>query len=241
MEFEWIGFTTWYSCTGCVCGSRLNGTRHTKCESGGSHSILLVDSMGHATSGTYDLPTSGKESCRSVTVRLLINLVIFLWRHFGRCPCSTTFMLRRSGSNSGGEIKLWRGIDSNSVILAKRLIHCVRYRYLPTLSTKRYVTSRYTIHHCWVQSLNNIILAFIPLHKHNKKEWCQSNYNSTACTSIRDKAQEEVARYLYIFYSVNSAWTILFILLVGQQFFGDSFRLLLWLKRFTFDLLCSSS
>lgn len=56
-------------------------------------------------------------------------------------------------------------------------------------------------------------LCAVPIYSNPDQEtaWCQMNYNSTACTSIRNNAQAEVARFLSFFYSTTSAWTILFI------------------------------
>lgn len=52
-------------------------------------------------------------------------------------------------------------------------------------------------------------------------EWCMENFgnNSTDCIEIRDKAQDDMERSIYVYYYSNAAWTIFFVLLVSVFFF----------------------
>jgi hypothetical protein len=76
---------------------------------------------------------------RNISLITSKSLLFCVQRLSGRFPCLITSMLQKSGSNSGGEIKQWRGIDINSVILVTLIIHCVQYRFIPTPTRKRYV------------------------------------------------------------------------------------------------------
>jgi hypothetical protein len=45
-------------------------------------------------------------------------------------------------------------------------------------------------------------------------EWCQVNYNSTACIAIRDEAQQQTNAFLRIFYTFSAFWCLVYIVLV---------------------------
>lgn len=46
--------------------------------------------------------------------------------------------------------------------------------------------------------------------------WCTENYQSIACLSIREKAQDNMLRSIYAYYYANAAWAIVFVLLVSH-------------------------
>jgi hypothetical protein len=47
----------------------------------------------------------------------------------------------------------------------------------------------------------------------SEDQWCEDNYNSTLCTSIRDEAQKETSFWLIIFYTSLAAWGVILMFL----------------------------
>jgi hypothetical protein len=45
-------------------------------------------------------------------------------------------------------------------------------------------------------------------------QWCETNYNATNCTIIRDDAQTQTVNFLWIFYACSSFWGFMLIALV---------------------------
>ena len=49
-------------------------------------------------------------------------------------------------------------------------------------------------------------------------DWCNHNYNHTDCSTIQDSAQGLMQTYSYIFYNVNGAIGVFFVILVSVLF-----------------------
>lgn len=58
-------------------------------------------------------------------------------------------------------------------------------------------------------------LCTVPI-SNNETEWCIANYNSTACTDIRNSAQERALNGLLIVYNTSGAVGVLLTILVRQ-------------------------
>jgi hypothetical protein len=59
-------------------------------------------------------------------------------------------------------------------------------------------------------------LCVVPVFDNEEDQdiWCIENYNSTACTEIRDSVQEDMERFMLLYYYANAAWGLCLILLV---------------------------
>jgi hypothetical protein len=44
--------------------------------------------------------------------------------------------------------------------------------------------------------------------------WCQLYFNATDCTEIREKAQDQLFKWTYLYYNLNGVWGVLLLLLV---------------------------
>lgn len=68
---------------------------------------------------------------------------------------------------------------------------------------------------CEPQSTANTLCA-VPIFDDENDEiaWCETLYNATSCTAIRDNAQDQTQSFLWIFYTSCAVWGCLLIALV---------------------------